>query len=63
MSYERFAALRPPEPTPGSKRAIERPNHEPLSQAVYRRLRQEIISGLLRPNKRLVETDLAQLFE
>lgn len=42
---------------------IERQPDESLSQAVYRRLRREIVSGILRPNERLVEVELGERLE
>jgi DNA-binding GntR family transcriptional regulator len=63
MTLDKFAALRDRDAVPDSYRTIERLAEEPLSQAVYRRLRQDITSGALRPNERLVETELGELFE
>jgi DNA-binding GntR family transcriptional regulator len=40
-------------------RALDVRAEESLSQAAYRRLRTEVVSGLLRPNERLIEADLS----
>jgi len=63
MTLDKFAALRDSEVTSEEYGAVPRLAEEPLSQSVYRRLRQDILSGVLRPNERLVETELGQLFE
>lgn len=63
MSQDRFGALRDRAELESEAQPVERLANESLSQAVYRRLRTDIIQGVLRPNERLVETDLSVLFE
>ena len=62
-SLDRFSALRDREEIAEQLGTIERRAEESLSQAVYRRLRKEILQGTLRPNERLVETELSELLE
>lgn len=63
MSLDKIAALRSPDQGSDTARTVQRLREEPLSQAVYRRLREDVLSGVLRPNERLVETELSELYE